>query len=192
MSRDTGRHRSNRRLPRNNVDELGVESVDDVGCVLNDALRAGSGVGPSYLLCERGTPCPNEGDTYWQILFKHTDPFTLRPNPEVSASSLKSGGPSHSSVHPTNRSTTHSPLLYDLPRPRTVTIKLTSTSNRKQILACIFFVWAKLAFRAPERNSDVRPVAEGEFVPPASLPVANVRRVAEPHSVAVGRELISA
>ena len=36
-------------------------------------------------------------ETYMQMLFRQTEPLKLSPKPVVSASSLKLGGPSHSS-----------------------------------------------------------------------------------------------
>lgn len=73
----------------------------------------------------------HEEKTYMQMLFRQTDPLEFSPNPVVSSSSLKFGGPSHSSSSvvgiPSHARTKHITL--------TIAIELTRTTDSEKRLA---------------------------------------------------------
>ena len=93
------RTKESRSLPRHNIDKLAVRAISGVCGVLHDAGQPDGDVSPPARMSSPTQHCPERRETHMQMLLRQIEPLTFSPNPVVSASSLKFGGPSHSSSY---------------------------------------------------------------------------------------------
>lgn len=124
-----------------------------------------------------------------QMLLRHTEPLTFRPKPVVSVSSLKFGGPSHSSSHTAPPPFSNALLAHTIREGLTIAVELARTAHCELLLASVLFVGAEGALVALVGDRHVAEVAEGEGVGAAAAEGA--RRVGRTvgHCVAIRLEL---